>query len=85
MVQKRIDEYQQGAHAAKWEGCKAFKSYQAMIQSTQKPEGVILGVPPAVHGKTLQGMQFSLVWPSGFFTTLHLCRLLGQPCQGYGT
>ncbi|DBA89671.1 hypothetical protein WJX79_009585 [Trebouxia sp. C0005] len=49
-AQKRIEQYQQGPYAKKWEGCQAFKDHQSMLQSAAKPEGVIIGVPPAVHG-----------------------------------
>ncbi len=49
--QNRIEQYQQGPYAKKWEGCQAFKDHQSMLQSAAKPEGVIIGVPPAVHGK----------------------------------
>lgn len=52
-LQKRIEQYQQGPFAKKWEGCQAFKDHQSMLQSAAKPDGVIVGVPPAVHGKTL--------------------------------
>ena len=49
-LQQRIEEYQQGPFADKWQGCKAFKDHQSMLQSAAKPDGVIIGVPPAVHG-----------------------------------
>lgn len=52
-LQKRIEEYQQGSFAKKWKGCKAFKDHQSMLQSAAKPDGVIIGVPPAVHGDFL--------------------------------
>lgn len=52
-MQKRIEQYQQGPFAKKWEGCKAFKDHQSMLQSAAKPDGVIVGVPPAVHGEIL--------------------------------
>lgn len=52
-LQKRIEQYQQGPFAKKWEGCQAFKDHQTMLQSSAKPDGVIVGVPPAVHGEPL--------------------------------
>ena len=54
VLQKRIEQYQHGPFAKKWEGCKAFKDHQSMLQSAAKPDGVIVGVPPAVHGETQQ-------------------------------
>lgn len=61
-MQKRIEEYQQGPHAKKWEGCEAFKDHKSMLQSAAKPDGVIIGVPPAVHGEALTAVHFAVLW-----------------------
>lgn len=37
-----------------------------MLQSAEKPEGVILGVPPAVHGAPSLGLQLSCLQALGF-------------------
>ena len=60
-LQNRIEQYQQGEFAQKWKGCQAFEDHHSMLQSAAKPDGVVLGVPPAVHGMCCLWQTDSLV------------------------
>ena len=35
----------------KWKDCKVFKDHRNMIESDAKPAAVVVGIPPAMHGK----------------------------------
>ena len=53
-VQQRVKEHSYGEHGHKWEGCQVFKDYHEMLEKTtkdKKPDAIIIGVPPWLHGE----------------------------------
>lgn len=52
VLQRRVEEYQAGPFPEKWKDCKVFKDHRSMIESDAKPAAVVVGIPPAMHGKT---------------------------------
>ena len=51
VLQRRVEEYQAGPFPEKWKDCKVFKDHRSMIESDAKPAAVVVGIPPAMHGK----------------------------------
>ena len=52
-VQQRVKEHSEGENGYKWEGCQVFKDYHEMLEKTtkdKKPDAMIIGVPPWLHG-----------------------------------
>ena len=52
-VQQRVREHSEGENGYKWEGCQVFKDYHEMLEKTskdKKPDAMIIGVPPWLHG-----------------------------------
>ena len=52
-VQQRVKEHSEGENGYKWEGCQVFKDYHKMLEKTskdKKPDAMIIGVPPWLHG-----------------------------------
>lgn len=39
-----------GPEADKWQDCEAFTDYHGLIAARNRPEAVIIGVPPFCHG-----------------------------------
>ncbi|KAK9866478.1 hypothetical protein WJX84_008677 [Apatococcus fuscideae] len=50
LVRERIREKLQGPEADKWQDCEAFTDYHGLIAARNRPEAVIIGVPPFCHG-----------------------------------
>ena len=48
--QRRVDDLSKGAHGRKWEGCRVYRNYRAMLADKPLPDAVIIGVPPSVRG-----------------------------------
>ena len=54
LVQQRVKEHSHGENGHKWEGCQVFKDYHEMLEKTtkdKKPDAIIIGVPPWLHGE----------------------------------
>lgn len=45
-----MDDLSKGAHGQKWEGCKVYKDYHAMLADKSHPDAMVIGVPPWMHG-----------------------------------
>ena len=93
-LQKRVDDLSKGAYGHKWKGCDVYKSYQAMLEEISKekrPDAMIIGVPPMLHGERvlheyLVGRLFKggiKPWSSPQLG-IKTCRLTGRPfvCNG---
>lgn len=53
VLQKRVDDLSKGAYGHKWKGCAVFKDYHSMLDAAspdQRPDAMIIGVPPLLHG-----------------------------------
>lgn len=53
-LQQRVDDLSSGPYGEKWKGCKVYKDYRAMLDKTSseaKPDAMIIGVPPWLHGQ----------------------------------
>ena len=53
-MQQRVKEHSLGEHGHKWEGCQVFKDHHEMLEKTtkdKKPDAIIIGVPPWLHGE----------------------------------
>ena len=49
-----MKEHSHGENGHKWEGCQVFKDYHEMLEKTtkdKKPDAIIIGVPPWLHGE----------------------------------
>jgi predicted dehydrogenase len=80
-VQQRVKEHSQGKDGHKWEGCQVFKDYHEMLDETtkdKKPDAMIIGVPPWLHGEllVLKALLYRLL------VSLHLVRapIMQQDC-----
>lgn len=63
VLQRRVEEYQAGPFPEKWEDCKVFKDHRSMIESDAKPAAVVVGIPPAMHGKApFSALNQSHIW-----------------------
>lgn len=53
-MQQRVKEHSNGENGHKWEGCQVFTDYHEMLEKTtkdKKPDAIIIGVPPWLHGE----------------------------------
>ncbi|KAK9820801.1 hypothetical protein WJX74_005451 [Apatococcus lobatus] len=60
LAERRISEKQQSPEGDKWAGCQAFENYRDLIDAPNRPDAVIIGVPPDRHGGLGEGTCMEL-------------------------
>lgn len=57
LAQQRVRQLSSGPHGEKWQGCAVHPNHHSMLASDSRPDAVIIGIPPDLHGALHVGSE----------------------------
>ena len=70
-----------GPEGDKWARCQAFENYRDLIDAPNKPDAVIIGVPPDRHGEPVHSSSGQLFYSMEILANAP-AHVLQMPSQG---